>query len=301
MKPTIKVSAWESLLLNFSDVFTKPTAGIFSNFLTAWVLATGRRTVCGIFWFVRDRQLRAHDAYHRFFSRASWKTEDLWQTWAVWVVNHLTKDGVIHLILDDTVYHRTGRKVNGAGWWRDAVRSTATHVVHAWGLNLVVLAIRVDPRWGGEPIAIPVHLKVHRKGGPSLMELAIAAVNEMTRWCPLRRFSLAADGFYASLAGKGLPVRFISRMRRDAAVFDLPPARRPHQRGATRKKGARLPTPEKMARRVRSWRHATVMERGKPRERLLCEQILIWYKVSHAPVKLVVPCSSSSGQTEVGQ
>jgi hypothetical protein len=44
------------------------------------------------------------------------------------------RKGAITLALDDTLFHHSGKKVNGAGYWRDAVRSTKSKTVSAWGL-----------------------------------------------------------------------------------------------------------------------------------------------------------------------
>lgn len=41
-----------------------------------------------------------------------------------------------------TINKKTGRKVNGAGTFRDAVRSTGARVVYAWRLNLVIITRR---------------------------------------------------------------------------------------------------------------------------------------------------------------
>jgi hypothetical protein len=63
--------------------------------------------------------------------------------------------------------------------------------------------------------------------------------------------------------GKEFPpeVQLASRMRRDAAVYEMPPKKRPHTLGAPRKKGKRLPTPEAMALRIgkQQWKKNTVM------------------------------------------
>jgi hypothetical protein len=94
--------------------------------------------------------------------------------------------GAIPLDLDDTLFHKSGRKNRRAAWWRDAVRSTGQKVGHGFGLNLVVLTLRVPPLWGGEPLGLPVNLRLHRTHGPSLLELAQAMIEELARWCPER-------------------------------------------------------------------------------------------------------------------
>jgi hypothetical protein len=56
---------------------------------------------------------------------------------------------------DDTLFHKSGRKVNGAGSFRDPIRSRGQKTVYAWGLNLVVLAIEVRPPWAASPWPCP--------------------------------------------------------------------------------------------------------------------------------------------------
>jgi hypothetical protein len=197
--------------------------------------------------------------------------------------------GVIPTDLDDTLFHHSGRKVNGAGWWRDAVRSTGAKIVHAWGLNLVVLTLRINPPWGGEPLGLPINMRVHRKNGPTLIELASQMLTEVALWLPQRRFLCCADGFYASLAGKDIAnTHIISRMRRDANIYDSLGKRRKKQRGRPRKKGKKLPAPEQMAKRIHNFKLVKTCERGKSRKRLIYTRKVVWYRVSQKPVLLVI-------------
>jgi hypothetical protein len=209
---------------------------------------------------------------------------------AVLLVRTFAAAGVIELDLDDTLFHRCGRHVQGAGWWRDAVRSTRTRTVSAWGLNLVVLTLRVTPPWGGEPLGLPILMRLHRKGGDSLIDLAEAMLQQLAGWLPDRTFRLHADGFYATLAGRGLVrIHLISRMRRDAELYEPVRATRGQKRsGRPRQKGRRLPTPQQMARRIHSWRSVTTLERGQVRKRLIHARRVLWYRVCKTPVRLVI-------------
>jgi len=188
---------------------------------------------------------------------------------------------VLPLDLDDTLFHKTGRKIDGAGIFRDAVRSLARSVVYALGLNLVVLTLRIRPPWGGEPLGLPINVRRSRKGGPSHLDLGEAMIREIAGWLPSRTFALGCDGAYASLAGRALPRTHVtSRIRKDAALYELPPPRQKGQRGRPRKKGQRLPSPEQMARQNRTgWVRAAVEERGKVVERLLLSRPVLWYAV----------------------
>ena len=67
--------------------------------------------------------IRAHDAYHRFLRVGRWSMEQSWQILAVQLVALLCPTGVVPLDLDDTLYKKSGRKVDGAGVFRDAVRT----------------------------------------------------------------------------------------------------------------------------------------------------------------------------------
>ena len=286
---TIITSTWDTIIQHFFPIFTVPTTEIFLNLITGWVLCTAKHTITGILPFADPAGQKAHDAYHRFFPDASWAMSELWRLLTILLVRVFYPTGVIPTDLDDTLFHRSGRKINGAGWWRDAVRSTGTNIVQAWGLNLVVLTLRKNPPWGGEPLGLPINMRLHRKNGPTLIELASQMLTEVALWLPQRRFLCSADGFYASLAGEDIAnTHIISRMRRDANIYDLLGKKRKKQRGRPRKKGKKLPAPEQMAKRIHNFKLVKTCERGKSRKRLVYTRKVVWYRVSQKPVLLVI-------------
>jgi hypothetical protein len=285
----IITSAWTELLQQFLSIFTTPTSEIFLRLITGWILCTTRRTVTGIIPFADPRSLRAHDAYHRFFPNASWSMAKLWQLLAIMLVQKFCRTGIITLALDDTLFHRSGRKVDGAGWWRDAVRSTKKSIVYAWGLNLVILTIQIQPPWGGEPLGLPINMRLHRKNGPTLIELAMEMINEVKQWLPERSFRVVGDGFYATLAGKALDgVTIISRIKRNANLYDLPPKRKKKGRGRPRTKGRKLAKLEKMAAHIQNWETITFRQRSKTIKRQVYTRVALWYTVSRKPILLVI-------------
>jgi len=286
---TIITSTWDTIIQYFFPIFTVPTTEIFLNLITGWILCTAKHTITGILPFADPAGQKAHDAYHRFFPDASWAMSELWRLLTILLARIFYPTGVIPTDMDDTLFHHSGRKVNGAGWWRDAVRSTGASVVHAWGLNLVVLTLRINPPWGGEPLGLPINMRVHRKNGPTLIELAGQMLTEVALWLPQRCFLCCADGFYASLAGKDIANTYIiSRMRRDANIYDLLGKKRKKQRGRPRKKGKKLPAPEQMAKRIHNFKLVKTCERGKSRKRLIYTRKVVWYRVSQKPVLLVI-------------
>jgi len=287
MVTTIKT--WTSLINQFSPVFTVPTFQVFVSLMTGWILCTTRRTTTGIIPFADPQRKRPHDAFHRIFPDARWATSELWRLLTILLVAVFYPTGIIILYLDDTVFHRSGRKVHGASWHRDAVRSTGTKMVYAWGLKLVVLTICVKAPWGGEPLGLPINMRLFRKGKSNLIDLAEEMLREVVQWLPQREFVACGDGFYTTLVGRPIrQVEFISRIRYDAKLFALPAKKPKHKRGPHPKKGRRLANPQTMATRVTSWKKVHTDERGKARQRQVYTRVVLWYEVSHQPVLLTI-------------
>lgn len=270
----------EAILSSVLPVFSQPGGQLFLRLVVGWIVCPTRHTVTAMLWYGDPDGLRSHDSYHRFLRAASWCVKLLFRAWAAVVVQWQSREEPLWLLADDTVHKKSGRKMDGAAWCRDAVRSTGQHVVYVWGLKVVLLCLRVLPPWGGEPLALPIAIRLYRKDGPSLLDLVEDMVNDLAAQFPQRTFYLTADGFYAPLAGRGLPrTHVISRIRHDAAIYEMPPQRRKGQLGRPPKRGRHLPSPAEMARKVRSWKRVKTCERGKTRTRLVYARRVLWYHV----------------------
>ena len=163
-----------------------------------------RPQITGVICVADPEFHHAHDAYHRLLRVGRWSMALLWRILAAQLVAALAPDGTLPLGVDDTLLHKSGRRVNGAGVFRDPVRSTKKQIVYALGLNLVVLTPRLVPPWGGEPLGLPINLRLSHKGGPSHLELTAEMMRELASRFPDRPFALAGDGAYASLAALDL-------------------------------------------------------------------------------------------------
>jgi hypothetical protein len=276
----------------FGPCFTAPGQLLFEQLVTAWALCPGRRTLTRLWSVIPAGSRRRYGAYARWVRKGKWSPDELWRRLVVHLVEHWVPDGLLTLLLDDTLVNKSGRKVDGAGFFHDAVTSTAVaHKVSAWGLNVVILALRVRAPWAGEPLALPVMVCLRRKGDEqlTLVELAVAMILQLTKWLPHHRFRVVADGAYASLLRYDLPRSVvITRLRRDAALNDLAPPRT-GRRGRPRTKGDRLPTPPQLAAAVTDWTSAQVCVRGQMVERLLWSRTLLWYETAHSrPLLLVI-------------
>lgn len=85
------------------------------------------------------------------------------------------------------------------------MRSIGGSVVYDRNFNLVVLALGAKAPWGGEPLALSLNVRLHRKGEPTLLDLAAKAIRRLADRFPDREFRLIAEGDYAPLAGWGSP------------------------------------------------------------------------------------------------
>jgi hypothetical protein len=291
------VIAWEVLLGSCSGCFTAPSFALFAELISAWVCCPARRTVCGI--IVTADPTAAHDAYHRFLRAGAWSLSALFEVLARALVGSLCRMGALAVDIDDTLFNKSGRKVAGAGNFRDPIRSTGGKVVYALGLNLVVATLRITPPWGGEPLGLPVNMRLYRKGGRSHIELAEDMICEIESWFPGRVVVVCADGAYACLARASLTcAHVVSRMQRNAALFGAPPARIAGQRGRPRKRGARLPTPPGLAAAARpeEWKKVALNLRGKQAERMVLSRRVLWYGLLPEHLVLLVIVRDPQGR-----
>lgn len=284
-----RVSRWDQVLSCVEDVFTAPSFVLFVELIGAWVLVTARHSICQMVAVMNPASRAAHDAYHRFVRAGAWSLEACFGALCK-VVVHLVGSERLVLYIDDTLFHRAGPKVSGAGIWRDAVRSIGKSVVYARGLNLVVMCVRVDPPWGGMPLALPVAIRLHRKGGPTMPELAAEMIRGLAEALPDTSFVVCADGAYATLASVNFErTVVVSRMRRDAAIYEAPPAKT-GRRGRPRTRGKRLPAPSRLSRRLKDsdFKRARAEFRGATVTKLIFTKPVLWYRVSPKAMVLLV-------------
>jgi len=279
------VPTYLTLLATCQSVFNQTrTFRLFRQLVDAWLLCTTRRTITGVLAFIPGAERRVHDAYHHFFQCAHWDPDELFDLLTCRLVRALCPSGVVTLDLDDTLHHKAGRKVAGCGIWRDAVRSTARQTVYALGLNLIVLTVRITPPWGGFPIAVPVRVRVHRKGAQTYFELAEAMIRDLAVLLPGCQLRVCADGFYAPLATQLPPeITLTSRLRRDASLHDHPCPRPAGTRGRKPTKGPALAKPPALAEEAAALGlfNLTTVPRGQQTvERLVYSRTALWNGVT---------------------
>jgi len=294
-----------------APAFSQPSFASNCHLLLAWLMCLGKRTLLRVGENTRPQEppdrSRRHglDSYYNFFERSCWTPKDLAYRVALLVLTRLSFCGRITLLVDDTLAHKRGRSVWGLGWWRDSVASTRKRVATAPGHNWVVVAVAFCvPGTSCVILALPLLARLHLsgKGQPSCATLAKEMLGEVVGWFPGREFTLVADGAYACkemLAEFPDGVRFVGRMRGDAAVYDpRVPRQKKGKRGRKPKKGPRLPSPRdaaKKADRKRTqagdwlWQAVEVTIYGSQRTLLAVSYQAVWPRVlGLVPIRVVV-------------
>lgn len=215
-----------ALLTAFRPCFTAPTFTTFCALCMGFVAQPARRTVCGMLVGARLSQLWSHHWAHRFFSHARWSVDALSVVLARLVVDLLVPaDASVPVVIDDTLFRRSGKQVHAAAWFHDGA---------ARGQRLPFL---------DRPVALPVSFALVRKGtgAASRLALARALVEALADALLGRAVHVVADCACAGKSLRALPgaITWTTRLRSNAALYALAPPRA-GKRGRPRLKGDRL-------------------------------------------------------------
>jgi hypothetical protein len=207
--------------------------------------------------------------------------------------------------LDDSPTQRYGRHVEGAGVHHHPTPGPADGE-WLYGHNWVTLAwLAQHSLWG--VIALPLRslLYVRQIDVPKLDEKygwefqtkhQLAA--ELVSWfvAAIRSLGIVSqvwvvvDGAYAACPFLdpvvALGVVVVSRLRKDAALYDLPPARKPGQRGRPRKYGQRLSLAKRAA-HPQGWQSITYQCRGVEVKRQY-KTFLAMSHLTDGPIRVVI-------------
>ncbi len=294
-------SAFEAVLLNLLPVFSAPSAQSFLAVAWGWVLCLGRPTMPRIVGCAGARVSKHVTSYNRLFSKAAWDMDALWRLLLTRVVvPALAPEGHLLFAADDTTTHRFGRAVAFAGWFRDAVRSGGGREVQHWSHCWVLLCLHVRlPLWPRHVISLPVMAALYRKekhcdkAHPfrTRQGLLLQMISNVRLWLPGRELGIVADGAYPSEElVRALPpgVPFVSRIRRDAALYWTPVVPQRRRRGRPRQKGPRLPSLEAIARRAR-FRRARIVRSGREIDVLIHSFVALWWSVAKGrPIRVII-------------
>ncbi len=245
MLPTTIPASFAQLLAGLRGCFTAPSFATFTWLATGLLCWPELSTVTGMWQGAGLAGRVHHDRAHRFFATARWSTDQLGLAVARLVVAALVPDGQpVTVAVDDTLVKRSSRRLRGAWWHHDATASRSGTL--AWGHCWVVVGILVRLPHTTRVVCLPVLARLWQPGDerPTRLELAHQLIRLLAAAVGGRTIDAVGDAAYASNSPVGLPgnVTLTSRLRKDAALHQLPGPRQPGQRGRPRTKGPRLPS-----------------------------------------------------------
>lgn len=295
------VSAFDEILLSFAPVFTAPTFQSFLTIAHGWILCMGRPTVSRIIKAAGAKAVKSLRSYLRFFSKSRWLLDELSRLLVVkLIVPLLIPDGPIDVAFDDSTCGKTGKKVAAAGWFHDASLSNVAKTVVHWAHNWVILSLQIKlPLWPNRVLSLPVMFRLYRKEKDcspqhpfkTRHELATDMLCCLRNWLPGRHLRCVGDGAYASKEiVERLPehLPLVSRVRRDASLYSLPPAVAKRKRGRPRTKGNPLPKLPEIA-KTAEFAKAKVVMYGELRDWLAYSFVCLWPQVAgQKPVRVVI-------------
>ena len=243
-----------ALVEPFRDCFHPQVFSTFQTLIAGWIVCLGPHTISAVWQATGLAAKRHHDTAHAVFHSACWEWDDLGIVLATLILAHLVPDGVVWVAVDDTLCHKRGAKVAFGGIFLDAVLSSKKHKTFRFGLNWVVLGIAVPiPFRTDRYYCLPVLWRLYRKKGQPGYQprprSAAALARKLAEANPERTFWLVGDSAYvnaAVLQDRPANLQVIGPLHWKAALYERPAPRQPKQRGASRKKGARLPNPKAM-------------------------------------------------------
>ena len=215
--------------------------------LSGLLFATGRRTVSR--WLRAGGLSKDYQEYYYFLSTLGHKVELLAGLLVRLAVEVIVPQDRILLAIDDTPSKRYGPKVEGAGVHHNPTPGPAG-ATFLYGHVFVTLAWVVrHPLWGAIGLPLLAHLYVREKDIADqqltllrqvTFRTKLAMAGELVLWAARwlkflgRTLWVVADGAYAKrpflrdAAQAGMIV--VSRLRKDAALWTVPPAVPPGQR-----------------------------------------------------------------------
>jgi hypothetical protein len=280
------------LVWAFRWCFTGPSFATFAALVAGMIGQPGRRTVTGMLQAAGVAGVWHHSRAYWFLGRGRWDLDAVGAVLARLVVARLVPaETPVPVVVDDTLFRRSGRRVAGAAWQHDASRKGPRSAQVSWGTCFVVAGILVDLPFADRPVCLPVLARLWTPGSPVSKQvlagrMVTTIVQALHQTWPGRRVDVAADGHYAgadgaetrrALVGRGLPdgVSLTSRLRTNAALHAIA-APQPGQAGRPKRRGDRLGTPTDLARRL-AWRSATVARYGRHDPVRIAETVCLWY------------------------
>ena len=145
-----------SLLIPCATLFHRPTWRKAQILLVGAILVPGQRTVAAARRVMGRSDQRDYARYPEVLNRAVWSPRPAARILLLRLLQHLDQgDGALICGIDETLERRRGPQIESLGIYRDAVRSSRSHLVKASGLRWISLMWLGQVPWAGRDWAVP--------------------------------------------------------------------------------------------------------------------------------------------------
>ena len=146
-----------SVLQPFSTLFQQRTWTKAQLLLIGAILAPRKRTVTSALRVLGLSDDAGFAKYHQVLNRAVWSPLQMSRVLLALLIEHLAQgDEPLVFGIDETLERRRGSRISARGVFRDAVRSSESHLVKASGLRWVSLMWLTHIPWANRTWALPV-------------------------------------------------------------------------------------------------------------------------------------------------
>src|SRR6266508_102917 len=233
---------------------------------------------------------------HRFFARAVWDLDQVGLALARAVVARLVPDGgAVTVAVDDTLFHRYGKKVHGAKYQHDGSARGRDGIGR--GNCFVIVGVVAAVPFLARQVCLLVLFRLHiPKTGASKTEQARAMVDLLARPCPGAPSTWWRRPASADRPGAACPPASLhhppGRQRGPAPTR----TRRTGRRGHPAWKGERLGTAADVA-ATTTWARTRVTRYGTTETVDLAVITCLWWGSLHrTPIRVVLVCDT--GETK---
>ena len=280
MNPTVSPE-WEVLLAPFQSLFTKPTFRYFCVFVRVLAQIDRRLWVTSV---VLSGLLGRHwTNFYRFLRSPDWNPQDVSRVLYRQCLEVSTHCGRVLLGLDDTVCAKFGECFAGLSVHHDPMNRQ--HPKHLSRGHCFVCLAALAPQGAAHWVALflscalYIQKKACARTQPfaTKLQLAVALLDPLPAVANLLVI-VVCDGAYAKqkfvqpVCAQGKHV--CSRLRRDCVFYDLPPARVPGQKGASRQYGDKH-TGQEWSAQAQDWQTLTLCLYGRAKTLRLKSRIVL--------------------------
>ena len=294
---------WQGCFERFWSAFTEPGFRRFVEYLTGLVLDPEEHTVTqAVTSLGRARDWAALEA---FLERGRWETDRVEDaTWRAQASAFPERwHGYRVVAIDDTKVHRTSEHVWGTCTFHEYTARCPNRAETVRAHNWVVAGGLIPGRpWQCLLAAGRLYFREsQRPAGERFVKKTEHAVALLEAIATTLKTAVLGvfDGAYAMrtvvqpLLDREpceVPIDFVSRLRANARLYEVPPPRRPRQTGRPRKWGRRLPAPEDASGWAdRAWQEGRVFIYGRHRTVRWTSRRCLWHSAGPThPVTVVI-------------